>query len=113
MPRQLAVAIQDSEVTTVQRLGRQGLRNGDLLQWMVNEEIGVLVTPDRNFEYRQDLGRFGAGLVALVSQSNIRHVLLPLGERIAVAIVTVEPGTVVDVRANAATAPALSDSDAI
>ena len=51
--------------------------------------------------------------MALVSQSNIRHVLLPLGERIAVAIVTVEPGTVVDVRANAAPAPALSDSDSI
>ena len=80
---------------------------------MVDEEIGVLVTPDRDFEYRQDLGRFGAGLVALVSRSNSRHVLLPLGEQIAVAIATVEPGTVVDVRANAASAPALSDSDAI
>jgi len=51
LPRQLAAAIQGHDVTTVRRLGWQGLSNGALLQRMVEEGIGVLVTADRNFEY--------------------------------------------------------------
>ena len=109
LPRQLADAIQGHDVTTVRRLGWQGLSNGALLQRMVEGGIGVLVTADRNFEYQQNLGRFGVGLVVLVARSNSRPVLLPLGDRIAAAISAVAPGQVVYVRAQAEPDPAPLD----
>ncbi|HYO31053.1 MAG TPA: hypothetical protein VER37_10820, partial [Thermomicrobiales bacterium] len=80
--------------------GWTGLSAGLLLQRMVEEGIGVLVTADHNVEHQQNLARFAVGLVVFVSPSTSPDDLVPFGPRIAGAVSRVQPGLAVHVAAN-------------
>ena len=78
LPRQLAREITGHEVSTVQRRGWAGLKNGELLRRAADARFEAFVTADRNLEYQQNLARSLLGVLVLVSPSNALEDLLPL-----------------------------------
>jgi len=54
IPRRLGVLILGHEVTTVQRCGWAGIKNGKLLA-LAADMFDVFVTMDQNLEYQQNL----------------------------------------------------------
>lgn len=56
-------------MVTVSEHGWSGKKNGDLLR-SAAEEFDVLVTMDRNIQYRQDLASHDLGLLLIKAGSN-------------------------------------------
>ena len=50
----------DCHVTTVERQGWKGKRNGELLE-QAAETFNVLVTMDKGFEYQQNISEYAIG----------------------------------------------------
>lgn len=67
--RRLARLLDAHEVTTVQRRGWAGIKNGELLA-RAAREFDVFVTVDRNLATEQDLRKFDIAIVLLRARSN-------------------------------------------
>lgn len=77
LPRRLVKHLQGHEVSTAQRNGWSGVKNGKLLV-LAATEFDVFLTMDSNLEYQQNLKTLPvAALVVLAVSSGIEH-LLPL-----------------------------------
>ncbi|MCG3168008.1 MAG: hypothetical protein POELPBGB_03808 [Bacteroidia bacterium] len=46
------------EVHTVQQMGWDGKKNGELLKLMLSKEFEVLITADKNLHYQQNLKKY-------------------------------------------------------
>jgi len=57
VPARLGGLLTGHSVTTVQRRGWRGIKNGDLLR-LAEKEYGVFVTVDRKISVQQDLTAF-------------------------------------------------------
>lgn len=77
VPRELA----PHSVTSVQRRGWAGIRNGDLLA-LAQKEFDVLITVDRNISDEQDLRNFTIAVVLLRAATNRLEHLRPLASNI-------------------------------
>lgn len=74
--RKLAPLLIGHEALTVRRMGWAGRSNGDLLQAMLNEDIHVIITMDRNLRHQLPIERYGVHIVVLVAKSNgIEHIM--------------------------------------
>jgi predicted nuclease of predicted toxin-antitoxin system len=69
VPARLGRSLTGHSVTTVQRRGWTGFKNGDLLR-LAEKEYGVFITVDRKISVQQDLTAFNIAVVLIRSRSN-------------------------------------------
>lgn len=99
LPRGLASALKGHDARTVQQEGWSSIKNGDLLRAAAKAGFQVLLTPDRNLRYQQDISRAGVAVVVLRAATNRIEDLLPIVPRLLTLLLGVEPGTVTELGA--------------
>lgn len=73
LPRRLANRLVGHEVSTVQRSGWSGVKNGKLLA-LAATQFDVLLTMDSNLEYQQNLATLPIAVLVIQAVSNrIQH----------------------------------------
>jgi predicted nuclease of predicted toxin-antitoxin system len=81
VPARLARDLAPHSVTTVQRRGWAGIKNGDLLA-LAQHEFDVLITVDRKVSEEQDLTKFAIAVMLLRAATNRLEHLRPLAAQI-------------------------------
>jgi predicted nuclease of predicted toxin-antitoxin system len=81
VPARLARDLAPHSVTTVQRRGWAGIKNGDLLA-LAQNEFDVLITVDRKVSEEHDLSDFKIALVLLRAATNRLEQLRPLAAKV-------------------------------
>jgi predicted nuclease of predicted toxin-antitoxin system len=69
VPARLALSFVDHTVTTVQRRGWAGIKNGDLLA-LAEKEFDAFITVDRKLSVQQDLAKFRIPVLLLRARTN-------------------------------------------
>jgi predicted nuclease of predicted toxin-antitoxin system len=77
VPARLGPLLADHSVTTVQRRGWAGIKNGDLLA-LAEKEFDAFITVDRKISIQQDLTKFKIPVLLLRAQTNRLDDLRPL-----------------------------------
>lgn len=77
LPRRLAAMLVGHEVSTVQRSGWTGIKNGKLLG-LAAGEFDVFRTMDRNLEFQQNLATLPIAVLVVEAVSNRMEHLVPL-----------------------------------
>ena len=93
LPHDLAGALVGHAVSTVQRLGWAGTRNGALLK-RAGAVCDVFISMDGNIEHQQNLAGLSFGVVVIEAPSNRMADLLPVFPDLLHAIDAVRPGEV-------------------
>jgi len=86
------------ECETVRRAGYGAKKNGELLSLMEGR-WDALLTNDRNIKHQQNMSGRNVSIVILCAKSNRIRDLLPLMPACAQALLSVLPGSVVEVGA--------------
>ena len=94
LPRQLARAIAGHDVSTVQRQGWAGLKNGELLRQAATRGFDAFVTADQNLEFQQTLTGSPLHVVVLLAPTNVLDDLLPLVPALLGALETIRAGEI-------------------
>jgi hypothetical protein len=94
LPRQLARALPEHEVRTVQREGWAGLKNGELLRRAEARGFEAFITADQNLQFQQNLSRSSLRILVLIAPSNALEDLLPLVPSILAVLPSLQPGEV-------------------
>lgn len=97
LPRQLARHLPGHDVTTVQREGWAGTRNGALLRLAAAAGVEAFVTADRGVEFQQKVAGLPFGVVTLRAASNDLDDLRPLMPGTLAALDALRPGVLVRV----------------
>lgn len=96
LPREFAAEIVSHDVVTVGDLGWAGLKNGALMRHAA-DACDVFVTMDRNLPKQQHIPELPFGVILIRAPSNrIDDLVLIVGE-VHAAILTVEPGQLIQV----------------
>ncbi len=95
LPAGLRRELPGHDVTTVQRMGWAGTRNGALLELAGREGFGAFVTVDRGIEYQQRVAALPFGVLALRAPSNDVADLRPLMSAVLAALGALEPGQLI------------------
>ncbi len=90
VPARLGRLLTGHSVTTVQRRGWTGIKNGDLLR-LAEKEHDVFVTVDRKISVQQDLTTFNIAVVLIRSQSNRFEDIRPVAPELLEALNHVSP----------------------
>ena len=77
VPARFARSVSGHSVTTVQRRGWAGIKNGDLLA-LAETEFDAFITVDRNLSVQQDLTKFRIPVLLLRAQTNRLEDIRPL-----------------------------------
>ena len=77
LPRRLAELLVGHEVSTVQRSGWSGIRNGQLLG-LAAAQFDVFLTMDRNLEFQQNLATLPIAVLVVEAVSNRLEDLKPI-----------------------------------
>jgi hypothetical protein len=93
LPRQIAAEIPGHQVRTVRQEGWTGIKNGELLKTAAEAGCEVLLTPDQNLQYQQNIKAVGLAVVVLVAHSNRIEDLRPLLSQLVTALLDLQPGT--------------------
>jgi len=91
-----SIAALGHECETVRRAGYGAKKNGELLSLMEGQ-WDVLLTNDRNIRYQQNMSGRGVSIVILCAKSNRIKDLLPLIPACARALLSIPPGSVIEV----------------
>ena len=97
LPRPLARRFPGHDVRTVQQMGWDGRRNGDLLRLAASAGFQALVTADRNLEFQQNVARSGLGVVVLSARSTTPETILQFASQVVTALASLQPGQVIRV----------------
>ena len=87
------------ECQTVRRAGYGAKKNGELLSLMEGQ-WDVLLTNDRNIKYQQNMSSRNVSILVLCAKSNRIKDLLPLMPACAQALLSILPGSVVEVESS-------------
>jgi len=98
VPRRVARALPDCEITTAYRQGWAELRNGDLLRAVEDAGFEIFITADKNVWHQQNLR--GRRLAIIVLPTNTLSRLLPLFPVIADMVSRVQPGDYCEININ-------------
>ncbi len=85
------------KVVTVHKQGWLRLKNGVLLRAAVRAGFTVIVTADADLRYQQNLPKLGIGAIVVTRVRNRIEDLRPLIPQILDALVTIQPGQVVEI----------------
>jgi len=91
-----SVAAMGHKCQTVRRAGYGSKKNGELLM-LVEGQWDVLLTSDRNIKYQQNMSGRRVSILILRTKSNRMKDLLPLMPACAEALLSIQPGRVVEV----------------
>jgi predicted nuclease of predicted toxin-antitoxin system len=94
VPRKLASEFMGHSVETVRSMGWRGIKNGELLQRVVDSGFEVFITVDKNLEYQQKLSVLPLSIIVLESFRNTLAELRPLILVCLAALSDCRPGTV-------------------
>ena len=89
----------DCQVTTVDRQGWKGKRNGELLK-QAAETFDVLVTMDKSIEYQQNISKYAIGVILISARSNKLQDIEPAMPKVNQVLRDVQLGQVIHVNAN-------------
>ena len=84
------------ECETVRKAGFGSKKNGELLR-TAEGRWDVLLTSDRNIKYQQNMTGRNVSIVILCAKSNRMKDLLPLIPAFAQALLSLQPGRVIEV----------------
>ena len=97
LPKRLKKNFPDHEVFTVPDRGWNGIKNGQLLNLMLDNDINALLTFDKNLQHQQNFKKFPITVFVLTAFKNTYILLSPLtpliNEILAQGVVT--PGPIV------------------
>ena len=93
VPARFARELAPYSVTTVQRRGWAGIKNGDLLL-LAQNEFDVLITVDRKISEQQDLSNFSIAVVLVRAATNRLEHLRPLAGKILEKLAEAPAGTI-------------------
>lgn len=99
LPRVLAHSIEGHDVATAQEMGWAGVKNGELLQRAAESGFEALITPDKGFEFQQNLTRLPLTVLIVRSRSNRIEDLAPLVPSVLIALEEAKPCQLVHVGA--------------
>lgn len=85
------------EVFTVHDLGWESKENGELIKAMLDADITILTTADRNIQYQQNLDKYPIKLVVLITHDNRYKTLIPKVPIIETAILNMEEKQLIQV----------------
>ena len=91
-----SVTAMGHECETVRRAGYGSKKNGELLM-LAEGQWDVLLTSDRNIKYQQNMTGRSVSILILRAKSNRMKDLLPLMPACAEALISIQPGRVVEV----------------
>ena len=95
LPAGLRRDLPGHDVTTVQRMGWSGTKNGALLPLIGQAGFAALVTVDKGVEFQQRIEGRSFGVIALRALSNDIDDLRPLMPAVLVALSSLEPGQLI------------------
>ena len=90
------LATMGHECQTVRRAGYGSKKNGELLM-LAEGRWDVLLTSDRNIKYQQNMTGRSVSILILRAKSNRMKDLLPLMPACAEALLSIQPGRVIEV----------------
>jgi predicted nuclease of predicted toxin-antitoxin system len=91
------LAAMGHESQTVRQIALGSKKNGELLA-LAEGRWDVLLTSDRNIKYQQNMTGRNVSILIFCSKSNRMKDLLPLLPACAQALLSIQPGQVVEVR---------------
>lgn len=86
------------EVTSVQRAGWAGIKNGELLR-LAEQQFDVFITGDRNLSFQQNVSGLNLIVVVLQAPSTQLKDTLPLLAKVSALLPTLKRGAVVAISA--------------
>jgi hypothetical protein len=78
IPRKLKNRLTEYEVFTVQEMGWNGKKNGDLLELMIEKGFDVFITADKNIKNQQNLSKYSIPVFILNVQLLTYDCMAPL-----------------------------------
>ena len=96
VPKRLKRELAGHESRTVQDMGWAGVKNGELLK-LADGQFDVLLTVDQGLEYQQNLSGLRISVVVMRAASNDVDDLRPLLPAVALALTSIQPGTLAHV----------------
>ena len=99
VPKRLGRELIGHDVRTVRHQGWSGKKNGELLRLMSAAGFEVLLTVDKGIRHQQNLRSAGVAVVVMISHGNRFSDLLPLMPKVSMALNTIQPGDIVEIRA--------------
>src|SRR5579862_4879688 len=94
IPRQLRSLLEVAEITLVEEMGWNGVKNGQLLQLAEQNQFDVFITADRQLKYQQNLK--GRKIAIIVLPFNRRKWMSRLVPHIKTASEKIRPGDYVE-----------------
>ena len=82
MPKRLKQDFPEHEVFTVRDKGWNGIKNGELLQLMLDERFDALLTFDKNLQHQQNFAKYTLTVFVLSATINQYKVLTALSPQI-------------------------------
>jgi predicted nuclease of predicted toxin-antitoxin system len=94
-----SLTAQGHECQTVRQAGFGSKKNGELLT-LAERQWNVLLTSDRNIKHQQNMSGRSVSILILCAKSNRMKDLLPIMPACAQALLSIQPGQVVEVGAS-------------
>jgi predicted nuclease of predicted toxin-antitoxin system len=91
VPARLARSLTDHSVTTVQRRGWVGIKNGELLA-LAAQEFDAFITVDRKLSTEQDLTKFKIAVLLIRARTNRLEDIRPLASELLQKLPNVKAG---------------------
>ncbi len=82
LPKRLKEDFLNHEVFTVRELGRNGVKNGELLKLMIENGFNALITFDKNLQHQQNFQKYTLTVFVLVAGINQYEVLTRLSSKV-------------------------------
>ena len=95
LPAGLRRDLPGHDVTTVQRMGWSGTKNGALLPLIDQAGFAAFVTVDKGVEFQQRVRGRSFGVIALRARSNDIDELRPLMPEVLAALTSLQPGQLI------------------
>jgi predicted nuclease of predicted toxin-antitoxin system len=93
----LSHALTSHYSVSMQKVGWGGIKNGALLE-LAEKEFDVFLTGDRNLSFQQDVTHYEIAIVVLHAPGTQLRQTLPLIPKVLLALPSLRPGHVLDVR---------------
>lgn len=97
LPKRLKSDFRNHEVFTVREKGWNGIKNGDLLKLMLDDNFSAFLTFDKNLQHQQNILKYSIAVFVLTASNNTYNELKPLTPQInkILEMGTLKPGATV------------------
>ncbi len=96
LPKRIKTDFPEYEIHTVRDMGWNGIKNGELLRLMNEQNFNVLLTFDKNLQHQQNLVKYNLPVLVLSAIDNSYLVLKNLVPKIKAVLETeLKPGATV------------------